>query len=120
MQLRTFSLAFAMLAAAGVSQAQHTGMYAGAKLGGYTVDSGDLDLSDFAWGGYAGFRINPYLSAEVEYLSLEEESDTLLGENFDAESDLWALSARRFPSQAGSGSWKYTPATPGWLHLPMA
>ena len=75
---------------AGSVYAQDTGIYAGAKLGGYTVDVDSLEFDDFAWGVYGGYMFNPYIGIEIEYLSLEEGSDG----GIDAEADVWIASAK--------------------------
>jgi OOP family OmpA-OmpF porin len=98
MKMINILLTFSLLLVAGAAQARDAGVYAGAKLGAYSLDTDeeglDIDYSDMAWGFYGGFRFNQYFSAEIEYLSLEEDSDKIFGVNVDLEADGWVVSAR--------------------------
>ena len=86
----TAVLAAAALAAATGAQAQEDnerGFYAGAGVGSFSLDidnPGDIgdafdrySSDDTAWKAFVGYRINPYLAAEIGYVNLGSPDDTI-------------------------------------------
>ena len=73
--------------------AQDTGWYAGASVGGYTIDVDDIDveIEDLAFTAYGGFQFMPYLAGELTYARLFEGDDSVIGEKVEAEIDAFAL-----------------------------
>lgn len=66
------------------------GVYAGMKAGVYSVDTSDGEAFHTAWGPIAGFTFNPYIAAEVEYLTLERDDDG----DYTFKGDIWIASLR--------------------------
>jgi len=100
-----------------VAHSEDTGVYAGAKVGGYSFEEDDVEISDIAWGVYGGYMFNRHIGVEAEYLKLEEGNDSfpIPGTNekgeIEGEVDIWALSIK--PTLPLSDQWELY-AKLGW------
>jgi OOP family OmpA-OmpF porin len=76
------------------------GFYAGAGVGEYNVKVddiddigpivGDFDESDTSYKVFAGYRFNPYISAELDYINLGKPESTVSGFPIQTKTDGWA------------------------------
>lgn len=71
------------------AQANDSGLYLGGGFGAFDVQIDDIDQTDDAlqrlddddraWKVFVGWRVNPYFSAEINYVDFGEPGDTLRG-----------------------------------------
>jgi OOP family OmpA-OmpF porin len=76
------------------------GFYTGAGVGEYNVKIddvedigplvGDFDESDTSYKIFAGYRFNPYFSAELDYIDLGKPESTVAGFPIQTKTDGWA------------------------------
>lgn len=99
----TAALLSVALAPAALAQAQQevAGFYAGGGIGQFNAQIDDVDdvdatvdewdEDDTAYKVFAGYRLNPFLAFELDYINLGEPSGSVVpGTNFDASVDGFA------------------------------
>lgn len=78
----------AVIAASPAFAADDSGFYAGAGVGNFAIDSGnifngrDFNGSDFGFKVFGGYKFMPYVAAEVEYIDGNEPDDTFRNDIF--------------------------------------
>jgi outer membrane immunogenic protein len=73
-----------------VAWANDSGLYVGAGVGKYNIEVEDVDADTFEGDDtvlkvFAGYRINPFLALELDYIDLGETSDTVGDIDFRSE-----------------------------------